>query len=132
MSSTDHKAPYVVLSTPLLPRPSWAQIISSTPYFKTPSTQQINYCHKNNFTETNLYLILTILNKTILIEHKFSPRVLWAVKYKWILPPDKHQIVARKLERVKQKGGGGRGGTVVKVTAIQIESRWCHWNFSLT
>jgi len=29
----------------------------------------------------------------------FFPRVLWAVVgYKWILPPDKHKIVARKLK----------------------------------
>ena len=35
--STDHEAPhYVFFSTPLLPRPSWAQIIS-TPYSQTPS-----------------------------------------------------------------------------------------------
>jgi len=57
MSSTDHKAAHVVFSTPLLPRPSWAQIFS-TPYFQTHSTQQNNYCHKKNFTETNFYLIL--------------------------------------------------------------------------
>jgi hypothetical protein len=38
LRSTDHKAPhYVVFSTPLLPRPSSAQIFSSTPYFQTPS-----------------------------------------------------------------------------------------------
>ena len=36
--STEHKALcYVVFSTPLLPRPSWAQISSSAPYFRTPS-----------------------------------------------------------------------------------------------
>ena len=38
VSSTDHYAPhYVVFSTHLLPRPSKAQIFSSTPYFQTPS-----------------------------------------------------------------------------------------------
>jgi len=35
---TDHLAPhYVVFSTTLLRRPSYAQIFSSTPYFQTPS-----------------------------------------------------------------------------------------------
>src|SRR5215510_9861441 len=35
--STDHLAPhYVIFSIPLLPRPSWAQILSSTPYSQTP------------------------------------------------------------------------------------------------
>jgi len=75
MRSTDHKAPHVVFSTPLLSRPFWAHIFS-TPYFQTPSTQQNYYWHKNNFTETDFYLILTILNKKILIEHDFFPRVL--------------------------------------------------------
>jgi hypothetical protein len=38
VSSTDHKAPrYVVFSTPLLPRPSLAQISSTAPYSRTPS-----------------------------------------------------------------------------------------------
>jgi len=36
--STDHLAPqYVVFFPPLSPRPSWAQIFSSTPYSQTPS-----------------------------------------------------------------------------------------------
>jgi hypothetical protein len=36
--STDHKAPcYVVFSTPLFPRPSYAHITSSAPYSQTPS-----------------------------------------------------------------------------------------------
>ena len=39
VTSTDHYAPhYVVFSTPLLPRSSYVQIISSTPYCQTPST----------------------------------------------------------------------------------------------
>jgi len=34
-------------------------------------------------------------------------------------------------------GGGDRGGTVVKMLCYKSEgrwydSRWCHWNFSLT
>jgi len=38
VGSTDHEAPhYVVFSTPLLPRPSQAQISSSAPYSQTPS-----------------------------------------------------------------------------------------------
>jgi len=38
------------------------------------------------------------LNKKVLIEHDFFPRVLWAVVgYEWILSPDKHQIVVCKL-----------------------------------
>jgi len=39
VTSTDNQAPnYVVFSTPLLPRPSQAQIFSSAPYSQTPST----------------------------------------------------------------------------------------------
>jgi len=35
------------------------------------------------------------------------------------------------------RGGGGRGGTVIKVLCYKSEGRlfdpsWCHWNFSLT
>jgi len=35
-----------------------------------------------------------------------------------------------------QVGGGGSGGTVVKVLCYKsggrwIDRRWCHWNFSL-
>jgi len=38
MMRTSHSAPnYVISSTPLLPRPSWAQISSSAPYSPTPS-----------------------------------------------------------------------------------------------
>src|SRR5215469_3245722 len=38
VSSKDPQAPhYVIFSIPLLPRPSWAQILSSTPYSQTPS-----------------------------------------------------------------------------------------------
>ena len=38
VSSTNHKAPpCVIFSIPLLPRPSWAQIFSSTPYSQTTS-----------------------------------------------------------------------------------------------
>jgi len=35
--STDHYAHYVVFFTPLLPRPSYAQMYSSAPYSQTPS-----------------------------------------------------------------------------------------------
>jgi hypothetical protein len=36
--STDHSAPrYAITSIPPLPRPSWVQIFSSTPYSQTPS-----------------------------------------------------------------------------------------------
>jgi hypothetical protein len=38
VSSRDHSVPhYLVFSTPLLPRPFYAQICSSEPLFKTPS-----------------------------------------------------------------------------------------------
>ena len=56
VSNTDHSAPhYVVLSIPLLPRPSYAQIFSSAPYSQTrsafvpPSMWATKFhTHKNN------------------------------------------------------------------------------------
>ena len=42
--------PYIVFSTPLLPRPSSAQIFSTTPYFKHPHPTFLPHCQRPSFT----------------------------------------------------------------------------------
>jgi len=47
--------------------------------------------------------------------------------------PQRH----REKKIIGVVGGGDRGGTVVKMLCYKSEgrwydSRWCHWNFSLT
>jgi len=58
---TEYKTPpYVVFSTPLLPRPSYAQISSSAPCFRTPSVcvclwMWVTKSHVNSKQQKKLY-----------------------------------------------------------------------------
>jgi hypothetical protein len=53
---TDRKAPiYVVFSTPLLPRPSWAQIFSAAPYSQTFLAFNFSIVHSVHFDMLKLW-----------------------------------------------------------------------------
>ena len=62
--NTEHKAPrYVVASITLLPRPSWAEISSWTPYSRKPSPQVPPLMSATKFhTHRKQILIFTFLN----------------------------------------------------------------------
>ena len=66
VSSTNRKAPrYVVFSTPVLSRPSQAQILTSTPYSQTPSayvhpsvSDQVSHPYRTTGNIIVLYILI--------------------------------------------------------------------------